>query len=90
MDEEFKLLLEYVDHEHQLLGKVVMGLKTTWKERRAQKIDEYVKKKIQDWEVSVALHMEQITYRWHLMYHILCDVPLLHNVLPPFPWTHNK
>jgi hypothetical protein len=29
MDEEFKVLLEYVDHEHQLLGKVVMGLKTT-------------------------------------------------------------
>jgi hypothetical protein len=40
VDEEFEALFEYV--KHQLLGKVIMGLKTTWKERRAQKINEYV------------------------------------------------
>jgi hypothetical protein len=27
---------------------------------------------------------------WHPMYHIFCGVLLLHSVLPPFPWTHNK
>jgi hypothetical protein len=40
LDEEFEMLLKYV--EHQLLGKVVMGLKEIWKEKRAQKINEYV------------------------------------------------
>jgi hypothetical protein len=43
VDEEFKVLLEYV--EHQFIGKIVMGLKVTWKEIRPQKFDEYVKKK---------------------------------------------
>jgi hypothetical protein len=38
-----------------------MGLKATWKERRAQKIEKYIKKKMQDWEAKVAPHMEQIT-----------------------------
>jgi hypothetical protein len=40
VDEEFETLLEYV--EHQLLSKVVMGLETTWKESKAQTINEYV------------------------------------------------
>jgi hypothetical protein len=51
MDEKFKVLLEYV--EHRLLGKIVMGLKVIWKEIRPQKIDEYVKKKMQDWEANM-------------------------------------
>jgi hypothetical protein len=59
VDEEFKVLLEYV--EHQLLGKLVMGLEVIWKEIRPQKIDEYVKKKMQDWEANIAPQMEQIT-----------------------------
>ncbi len=59
VDEEFKVLLEYV--EHQFLGKIVVGLKVTWKEIRLQKIDEYVKKKMQDWEANTVLQMEQIT-----------------------------
>jgi hypothetical protein len=32
VDEKFEVLLEYV--EHQLLGKVVMGLEVTWKEKK--------------------------------------------------------
>jgi len=56
MDQEFQALLEYV--EHRVLGKVVMGLEVTWKEKMAQKIKEYIKKKMQDWEVKVALCME--------------------------------
>jgi hypothetical protein len=59
MYEKFKALLEYV--KHQLLGKVVVGLEAISKERRAQKIDEYVKKKMQYWEARAAPHMEQIT-----------------------------
>ncbi len=59
MDEEFKVLLEYV--EHWLLGKIVMGLEVTWKEIRPQKFDEYVKKKMQDWEANTAPQMEHIT-----------------------------
>ncbi len=59
MDEKFEVLLEYV--KHWFLGKLVMGLKATWKERRAQKIEKYIKKKMQDWEAKVAPHMEQIT-----------------------------
>jgi len=51
MDEEFKVLLEYV--EHRLLGKIVMGLEVIWKEIRPQKIDEYVKKKMQYWEANM-------------------------------------
>jgi hypothetical protein len=38
-----------------------MGLKTTWKERRVQKIEKYIKKKMQNWEAKAAPHMEQIT-----------------------------
>ncbi len=59
MDEEFKVLLEYV--EHWFLSKIVMGLEVTWKEIRPQKIDEYVKKKMQDWEANTAPQMEHIT-----------------------------
>ncbi len=59
MDEEFKVFLEYV--EHWFLGKIVMGLELTCKEIRPQKIDEYVKKKMQDWEANTAPQMEQIT-----------------------------
>jgi hypothetical protein len=88
MDEEFKMLLEYV--EHRLLGKIVMGLEITWKEIRLQKIDEYVKKKIQDWEANMTPQMEQITWEWHPMYHVFYNISLLQSVLPPFPWTHNK
>ncbi len=50
MDEEFKALLEYV--EHRLIGKVVMGFKTSWKEKKAQNFEEYIKKKMQDWEAK--------------------------------------
>jgi hypothetical protein len=32
-----------------------MGLEAIWKERRAQKIEEYIKKKMQDWEAKAAL-----------------------------------
>ncbi len=38
-----------------------------YKDISAQKIDECVKKKMQDWEVRTALHMEQITWEWHYM-----------------------
>jgi hypothetical protein len=38
-----------------------MGLEVTWKEIRPQKIDEYVKKKMQDWEANIAPQMEHIT-----------------------------
>lgn len=34
--------------------------------------------------------MQQITSRWHTMYHNFCGVPLLQSVLPPLPWAHNK
>ncbi len=56
MDEKFELMLEYV--EHQLLNKIVMGLKATKKERRAQKMKEYEKKKMQDWEAKATPCME--------------------------------
>ncbi len=59
MDEKFKVLLEYV--EHWFLGKIVVGLEVTWKEIRLQKFDEYVKKKMQDWEANTTPQMEQIT-----------------------------
>jgi hypothetical protein len=42
-----------------------------------------------DWEHTITLCMEQITWGWHPMHHIL-TTPLPFNVLPPFPWTHNK
>jgi hypothetical protein len=45
---------------------------------------------MQDWEAKATPYMEQITLRWHPMYHIFYDVPLLQNVLLPFPWAHNK
>ncbi len=48
-----------------------MGLEVTCKEIRPQKIDEYVKKKMQDWEANTAPQMEHITQGWHPMYHIL-------------------
>jgi hypothetical protein len=38
-----------------------MGLEVTCKEIRPQKFDEYVKKKMQDWEANTAPQMEQIT-----------------------------
>ncbi len=56
VDEKFELMLEYV--EHQLLSKIVMGLKATKKERRAQKMKEYEKKKMQDWEAKATPCME--------------------------------
>jgi hypothetical protein len=34
--------------------------------------------------------MEQITWGWHFIYHIFCGVLFLQNVLPLFPWAHNK
>ncbi len=37
MDEEFKVLFEYVDHEHQLLGKIVMGLKNNLEGEKGSK-----------------------------------------------------
>jgi hypothetical protein len=88
MDEEFEVLLEYV--EHRFLNKIVMGLEVTWKEKRGQKIKEYIKKKMQDWEIKATLCMEKITWGWHPMYHIFCIVLLLQSVLPPFLWAHNK
>jgi hypothetical protein len=45
---------------------------------------------MQDWEIMVTPCMEQITWEWHLMYHVFWNVSLLQSVLPPFPWTHNK
>jgi hypothetical protein len=38
-----------------------VGLEVTWKEIRLQKFDEYVKKKMQDWEANTTPQMEQIT-----------------------------
>lgn len=46
MDENFEALLEYV--KYRFLDKIILGLETTWKEKRAQKIKEYIKKKMQD------------------------------------------
>ncbi len=43
MDEEFQALVEYV--EHQLLVKANMALYATWGKKKAQKVEEYVKKK---------------------------------------------
>jgi hypothetical protein len=43
MDENFVTSIEYV--EHSLLMKAIMGLKITWKEKKVQKIQEYVNKK---------------------------------------------
>jgi hypothetical protein len=53
VDEKLEELLKYF--KHRFLNKVVMGLKKTWKERRAQKIIEYIKKKMEDWEAKAAL-----------------------------------
>ncbi len=66
-----------------------MGLEVTCKEIRPQKFDEYVKKKMQDWEANTAPQMEQITQGWHPMYHIL-QYHASTKCLPQFPWTHNK
>ncbi len=44
VDEEFQALVEYV--KHQLLVKASMALDATWKEKKAQKVEEYVKEKM--------------------------------------------
>jgi hypothetical protein len=49
-----------------------------------------VKKKMDKWEVQVALRMEKITWGWHPMFHIFNIVPFLRTILLQFPWTHNK
>jgi hypothetical protein len=59
-----------------------MALDTIWKEKRTQKVEKYVKKKMQDWEALVAPHLERITWEWHPMFHIFTIVPLLPGVLP--------
>jgi hypothetical protein len=38
MDKEFKALLEHVDHEHRLLGKVIVGLRTNLEGEKGSKI----------------------------------------------------
>ncbi len=43
VDEEFQALVEYV--EHQFLVKANVALYATWKEKKAQKVEEYFEKK---------------------------------------------
>jgi len=60
------------------------------KDKRAQKVHEYVKKKMDNWEAQVAPCMEKITWGWHPMFHIFNIVSFLWTILLKFPWTHNK
>ncbi len=80
MDEEFQALVEYV--EHQLLVKANMALYATWGKKKPQKVEEYVKKKMQEWEALVPPHLKHITWGWHLMFQILTIVPLLQGLFP--------
>ncbi len=60
MDEEFQTMVEYV--KDWLLVNVSMALDATWKFNKAQKVEEYVKNKMQDWEALVAPCLECITW----------------------------
>jgi uncharacterized protein YozE (UPF0346 family) len=51
MDEEFQALVEYV--EHQFLFKVKMAFDAAWKEKKAHKVEKYMKNKMQDCEALV-------------------------------------
>jgi hypothetical protein len=58
-----------------------MALDATWKEKKTQKVEEYVKKnKMQDWETLVAPHLKRITWGWQLKqsycYKVLCHSSL--------------
>ncbi len=59
MDEEFQVVVEYV--KHQFLVKMNMALVATWKEKKAHKVEKYVKNKMQDWETLVAICQKCIT-----------------------------
>ncbi len=59
MDEEFQTIVEYV--KHQFLVKMNMALVVTWKEKKAHKVEKYVKNKMQDWETLVAICLKCIT-----------------------------
>jgi hypothetical protein len=52
------------------------------KKKKAQKVEEYVKEKMQDWEALDAPHLEHITWGWHLMFQIFTLVPSLQGLLP--------
>jgi hypothetical protein len=53
MDEKFVASIEYV--EHRLLMKAIMGLEATWKDKKVQKIQEYINKKRVGFEAFVPL-----------------------------------
>ncbi len=78
MDEEFQALIKYV--EHKLLVKKIMGLEIQWEDKRQQKVNEFVTKKMVVWEQAIAFHREHITWGWHPMYHIMTIVPLLQTI----------
>ncbi len=88
VDEKFQALIEYV--KHQFLVKMNMALDATWKEKKAEKVEKYVEKKLQDWEALVTLCLECITWGWHPMFQIFTTVSILQGFLPYFPWMHNK
>jgi hypothetical protein len=75
MDEEFQALVEYV--EHQFLFKVKMAFDAAWKEKKAHKVEKYMKNKMQDCEALVVFCLKCITWGWHPIFQIFTTIPLL-------------
>jgi hypothetical protein len=73
--DEFHALIEYI--EHKLLERNNMKLEAQWWEECEKRIVEYVNNKLHNFDVVVALEIEQRKWGWHPLFDIFIIVPTL-------------